>query len=200
LDKDYSRARDLAGNARDDVRNARDIWGGRSSNGNYYGNGDLTFAEANVYYDTTVVRYTYDRRDYVFTTSNSSQSRIADEIVDRIGDRYITRNEVSDELVVRTISRYSTSSDRNFNSSNTDREDAQDALDTAWSDYNDARTSISNSANRGRDVIDARSYLSDARDRLDDAQNALDDGNYTRAENYADDARDLVRRALNAVN
>lgn len=199
--RDYARAIDLADDARSDADEAIDLADVRSGRGN----GDLTFAEATIFTNETVIKVEFDNDEYVFTTQSDDEDDIIDDILDEVDDNDLRYNDVEDELVIREKNRRSTSDDKDFddfddNDNDEDEDDAEDALDDARDMLDDAWDEYSDAVNDGRFVGDARTILEDADDALDEAEDALDDGDWDDAVDFAEEAEELAQDALDEIN
>lgn len=165
-------------------------------------NSKLTFAQATIFTNETVVMVEYDGDEIIFTTDEEDEDDIVDEILDEVDSRTLTAGQVEDELEIDEEDRRSTAADKRFDSgsSDADERDAEHAIEDAEDAIDEADDTIRDADADGDDVDEARDLLDEAEDRLDDAQDAFDDEDWDEAVDLAQEAEDLADEAVDAID
>lgn len=191
FDKDYAEALEFAADALSAARDAADEIEGDGSDG-------LTLAEAIIFNNETVVKVEFDGDDYVFTTDETDEDDIVDEIMDKVDDEDLRKSDVQRQLEVSEEDRDSRSSDKKISSADED-EEAQEAIDEAAEAIEDAEEEIEEAEDDDRDTDEAEELLEEAEELLDDAEDAFDDEDYEEALDLAEEAAELADDAIDAI-
>lgn len=196
LNESYSSAEDYADEASKEADAAIAVLEDEDSDDE---DSELTFAEAVIFNNETVVKLEYDGDEIVFTTSSDDEDDIIDDILDEVDSRNLTAGDVEDELEIDEEDRNSRASDKEFDSADADESDADDAIDDADDAIDEAKDEIDDADADGDDVNEANDLLDDAEDALDDARDAFDDEDWEDAVELADEAKELAEDAIDAL-
>lgn len=191
FDRDYDEAIEFAKAAQEYGQDARsDIKKSGKKDG-------LTYAVATVFANETVVKVRFDGKEYIFSTDETDEDELIDEIIDEVDDNDLSTKDVAKELDVNNEDdRDSTADDKEFNDDDL-KDAAEDAIKDAEDAVEEAEEEIEQAEDEDRDTNDAEDYLNEAEDALNDAEDAYDDEDYDEALDLADEA---ISKAEDAVD